>query len=90
MILLDRLAFMSNAWLADFLFPLLSVQGNAIVYFMVQFSNQFNFLKLVYFFKTGFIFFKPVHFFLTSLFFLNQFIYQRSEKGFHILGCGEK
>ena len=24
------------------------------------------------------------------IFFLNQFIYQLSEKGFHILGCGEK
>ena len=36
---------------------------------MVQFSNQFNFLKLVYFFKTGFIFFKPVHFFFEPVYF---------------------
>ena len=63
---------------------IIAKQLSAVIYVMVQFSNQFNFLKLVYFFKTEFIFFKPVYFFL------NQFIYQLSEKGFHILGCGEK
>ena len=40
---------------------------NVNVYIMVQFSNQFNFLKLVYFFKTGFIFLKLVLFFQTLL-----------------------
>ena len=37
---------------------------------MVQCSNQFVFLKLVYFFETGFIFLKLVYFFETGFIFL--------------------
>ena len=39
------------------------------VYVMVQFSKQFHFLKLVYFFKTGFIFWEVVYFFKTGFIF---------------------